>query len=108
MERESVIFALNGKTLTASILVELDHHSAKGVRELIDGRLFYDRPEVLVLDFSGVGFMDSSGVALILARCECAKAIGAEVRVRGLSESLYKLLKLSGVDRVKNLTVSGL
>ena len=58
-----------------------------------------------MLDFSEVGFMDSSGIGLIIGRTEKATAVNATVRVEGLSPTLSRLLRISGLERVKNLTV---
>ena len=106
MEKEEVVFTERGRSLTASIVCELDHHSAKRVREKIDGELFLKKPEVLILDFSSVRFMDSSGIALIIGRAECAGVVGARVHLCGLCPSLMKLVGLSGIEKIKNLTVS--
>lgn len=104
--KEEVVFSNRPRSLVASIMCELDHHTARRVRERIDERLYQDRPEILVLDFSAVSFMDSSGLGLILGRCERADAYGASVRLVGLSDALYKLIRLCGIERVKNLSVS--
>ena len=93
------------KTLIAKISCELDHHAAKTVRERIDGELAAHRPKRLVLDFSGVPFMDSSGIGLILGRVERAAAVGATVHVCGLSERLMRIIRLSGLDRIRTLTI---
>ena len=61
---------------------------------------------MLCLDFRDVRFMDSSGIALILGRVESAGAIGAAVHLEGLNASLFKLVRLAGLERIKNLTVS--
>ena len=104
--REEVTFSSGKRALTAAISCEIDHHTARRMREKIDEELFLCRPEVLILDFSGVRFMDSSGVGLILGRTERASALGATVRLVGLSDTLYKLIRLSGLERVKNLSVN--
>ncbi len=106
MEREEVVFIERNRTLTACIGCEIDHHTARRVREQIDKKLFLAKPEILVLDFSGVRFMDSSGIALILGRVETAKALSASVHLTGLSGTLLKLVRLSGIEKVNNLTVS--
>ena len=106
MNRDDVLFAERNRTLTACIGCEIDHHTAKRLREAIDERLFLVRPETLVLDFSRVKFMDSSGIALILGRAECAGAVGASVQITGLSQSLTKLVRLSGIEKIKNLTIA--
>ena len=103
--KEDIIFWNERKALTVKILCEIDHHTCRVMREKIDVELFEKRPEVLILDFSEVLFMDSSGLGLILGRVEKASALGAVVEVRGLSDTLYKLIRLSGIERVKNLSV---
>ena len=106
MEKEIITFSRSGKTLVARISCEIDHHTAGRLRSRIDRELFIERPGVLCLDFSGVRFMDSSGIALILGRVESAGAVGARVHLDGLSNGLFKLVRLSGIERIKNLTVS--
>lgn len=104
--QDEVKITENGKNLLAALTCELDHHAAKRVREIIDREVFRIRPELLVLDFSAVHFMDSSGIALIIGRVEVAKAVGATVRVTGLSPILRKLVRLSGLDKIRELTIS--
>ena len=103
--KEDVIFSQGDGSLTVKICCELDHHTVRRIRERIDARLFKDKPERLMLDFSGVGFMDSSGIGLILGRVETARVVGAVVCITGASPMLMKLLRLSGVEKIKNLTV---
>ena len=92
-------------TLTARLCCEIDHHTAKRMREHIDRALFEKKPDVLVLDFSEVGFMDSSGLGLIIGRAETASAVGATVVLSGLSGSTERLLRVCGIEKIKNLTV---
>lgn len=103
--REEVGFSTDGGSLRAEIFCEVDHHVAKRIRERIDERLFLYRPTLLILDFSAVRFMDSSGIALIFGRVESAKAVGATVRIEGLTPELARLLRLSGAERVRGLHV---
>ena len=67
--------------------------------------LFRYRPEVLVLNFSEVHFMDSSGIGLIIGRSEVASAVGAKVKLEGLSERLLRLVRLSGLEKISGLLV---
>lgn len=89
--------------LRAKLSCELDHHAAKTVRQRIDDALAEHRPRRLILDFGSVPFMDSSGIGLILGRVTKAAAIGASVSVCGLSPTLMRLVKLSGLDRIRGL-----
>lgn len=55
-------------TLAAYLTGEIDHHAAQALRREIDAQIDARMPELLTMDFSGVTFMDSSGVGLILGR----------------------------------------
>ena len=102
---EEVVITEKGSKLVAALTCEIDHHTAKRIRARIDRAIFRYRPETLVLDFTGVRFMDSSGVGLIIGRCEVADAVGASVRLTGLSERLMKLVRLSGIEKISGLAV---
>lgn len=106
MERENITFVKRDGTLVACLSCEIDHHTARHLRQRIDSELFLNRPKHLVMDFSGVKFMDSSGIALILGRVETAAEVGCAVNLRGLTPTLYKLVRLSGLERVKNLSIT--
>ena len=103
--KDVVKLSEDGGILTALLCCEIDHHTAKPIRERIDRALFEKKPRTLIIDFSGVEFMDSSGIGLIIGRAECAEAVGALVSIEGMSPTLLRLLRIAGLERVKNLTV---
>ncbi|MBO5906738.1 MAG: anti-sigma factor antagonist [Clostridia bacterium] len=103
--KEEVDFSFAGRVLTVRIKCEIDHHTARRMRDKIDEKLYATKPELLVLDFSEVRFMDSSGLGLIIGRSQKGALVGASVRLCGLSDTLYKLIRLSGIEKVKNITV---
>jgi stage II sporulation protein AA (anti-sigma F factor antagonist) len=103
--KDDVKISEDSGILTARICCEIDHHTARLVREKIDRALTERKPRQLILDFSEVGFMDSSGIGLIIGRAERAGDIGVSVRVEGLSPTLSRLLRIAGLERIKNLTV---
>lgn len=103
--QKDVIFSEADGILTARIGGDIDHHSAKRMREGIDLKLFELKPHTLVLDFSGVEFMDSSGLGLILGRVEKATTLGADVILTGASARIMKLISLAGIERVRHLSV---
>ncbi len=103
---EDVIISEKDGRLTAALKCELDHCSAKRIREKIDPAVFMHRPDTLVLDFTDVHFMDSSGIGLIIGRTEVAAEVGAAVRLVGLSDGLMKLVRLSGIEKISGLAVT--
>ena len=107
MRGKAVKFERSARGLVAHIEGELDHHAARRVREEIDRELLRLPPHTLILELSDVGFMDSSGIALIIGRAECAASVGAVVVVSGLAPALLRLVRLSGIEKIKNLTGMG-
>lgn len=87
-----------GGVLTAALGGEIDHHTAACLRTQIDEEIARRMPQTLILDFSGVGFMDSSGIGLILSRCKRMQAIGGQLRVRGTSPQIDRVLALAGIQ----------
>lgn len=86
----------NGR-LTVYLSGEIDHHTARPTREKIDERLIKDKPKELILDFSGVTFMDSSGVGLVMGRYKSAASLGSKTAVTGLRERDKRIMRLSGL-----------
>ena len=101
----SVKFSNDGGVLRAALSGEIDHHSARSERDAIDAMLFKIKPNILVLDFSEVKFMDSSGIGLIIGRSEVAEGVGCRISVAGLSPALLRLVRLSGIEKLKNIKI---
>lgn len=87
-----------GKTLTALLSGEIDHHGAAQLRETIDGRVAAAQPAILVLDFSAVTFMDSAGIGLILGRHKLVSAMGGVVVVQKAPKDIRRTLSVAGIE----------
>ena len=91
---------INGEVVTAHLIGELDHHSAREIRENIDNSVDRNAPSLLILDFQNLTFMDSSGIGLIMGRYKKMRELGGEVHVVNTSLQTSKVIKLSGLDRL--------
>ncbi len=96
----SVKIEVGQKYVRALLEGEIDHHSAAFIRKNIDRTVAKKKPELLILDFSAVSFMDSSGVGLVMGRYKLMNSMGAEIRVENLSPGAYKIMRLAGIDRL--------
>ena len=94
---------VKGEVLTAYLKGELDHHTAAEMRTEIDSAIELNMPELLVLDFSGISFMDSSGIGLVMGRFRNLSRSGAQLHITGASPQIYKVMKLAGLERLATL-----
>ena len=83
--------------VTARLYGEIDHHIAPKLRSEIDMKCESVRPAKLVLDFSGVSFMDSSGIGLIMGRYRCISLLGGRMEIVNIPPTLKKIITLSGI-----------
>lgn len=95
----------NNAILTARIVGEIDHHTAKAVRTAIDKAIYLYRPTAVVIDLEMVGFMDSSGLGLILGRVTVAENVGAAVHLRRLPPRVRRILDMAGVSKLPALSI---
>ena len=79
---------------------ELDHHSAKGLLRRLDQEIEKTLPTQLTLDLSGVTFMDSSGIAVLLRAYRRLGALGGEVRVHNVPPQAARVLRAAGLDKL--------
>lgn len=91
---------LKDGTLTALLSGEIDHHSARTMREEIDRALEQAKPRRLVLDFLQIRFMDSSGVGLIMGRYKLMMSLGGIVILANMPPKIEKIISLAGMDRL--------
>ncbi len=89
-----------GNLLTVRIRGEIDHHTAVSVRRDIDALLYERRPTRLMLDLSAVGFMDSSGLGLIMGRLSLLREWGGELTIWNPSPEVCGILALAGMERM--------
>ena len=89
--------------VSALLSGEIDHHNAKSLRQDIDFSLRENQPEELIMDFSEVGFMDSSGIGLVMGRYKLMQEIGGNLVVRNPPPHIKKVMRLSGIDRLASI-----
>ena len=90
----------SGQTVTAYLEGELDHHTAREIRETIDAELENGNVKLLIIDFRDVTFMDSSGIGLVMGRYRQMKFYDGELQVVNTSPQIYKVMRIAGLDRL--------
>ena len=93
----TVSFSPAGDVLYAYLAGEIDHDAAQSLRIQLDDALVSRAPQTMILDFGGVGFMDSSGVGLILGRQRSARTLGTTLQIQHAPAQLRRVLQLAGI-----------
>ncbi|MEU1888002.1 STAS domain-containing protein [Micromonospora sp. WMMD987] len=76
---------------------ELTFTTAGPLRTAVD-RALDGRPEVLVLDFTGLVFIDSTGLSVIVHAWREGQPAGTLIRLRGTPRFLTTILDMTGVS----------
>ena len=95
----------NGR-LTIRVTGEIDHHTAKPLREEMDTAIYLYRAASVTIDLRGVGFMDSAGLGLILGRYAKIKELGGRLTVADPEPSVEKILRLAGCEKLMSINKS--
>lgn len=92
-------FLENGK-LTIALTGEIDHHCAKAYIQIIASKIEAYMPEVCVLDFQDVTFVDSSGIAVVINALRNMSQIEGKLLLSGISPQPMRVFRASGIDKL--------
>ena len=82
---------------------ELDHHGARGLLTRLEREIEAVLPTELVLDFSGITFMDSAGIAVALRGWQRMRELGGRVTLRHVAPQPKKVLEAAGIGRMMTI-----
>jgi stage II sporulation protein AA (anti-sigma F factor antagonist) len=89
--------------LVVYMMGELDHHSAEEVRSKIDDRLDRENINKLVMDFTNVTFMDSSGIGVVIGRFKKISLKKGDLCITNVNNSVKRVFDLSGMFKIIKL-----
>ena len=89
---------VDDRTLTASFRGELDHHAAKDTVTALERALDAALPRRLRLDFGGVTFMDSSGIAVVMRAFRRMTALGGSMELVNVPPQAKKVFDAAGIS----------
>ncbi|WP_199440187.1 STAS domain-containing protein [Umezawaea beigongshangensis] len=97
-----MITEYDGDTAVVRVIGDLDMSSSPALREQVDD-LLSRRPAALVVDFSGVRFLGSAGIEVLVATHHRAERVGAALAVVGAHRGVLRPLRATGVDALLSL-----
>ena len=82
---------------------ELDHHGARNALREVELAIDAALPRVLALDFSGITFMDSSGIALILRSQQRMQLLDGSLMGCNVPPQARRVLDAAGIGRLVHI-----
>ena len=86
--------------LTVALSGEIDHHGARDMMAQLSETIAARTPARLELDLSGVTFMDSSGIAVLLRAQRQMTQHGGTLRAVNIPAQARRVLDAAGVGRL--------
>ena len=91
---------LDSGRLTVALTGEIDHHCAKAYMQAIAAKVEAYTPEVCILYYSEVTFVDSSGIAVVINAMRCMTQIEGKLLLSGLGSQPMRVFRASGIDKL--------
>lgn len=105
MARPQLTFAVawDGRMARLSVTGDVDLLTAPSLVAIAD-EVLGEHPENLVLDLTGVAFLDSAGISALAHAYHSARAVGTSLAVVGARQMVRHVLEISGIDQVISVT----
>ena len=89
--------------LTIFLPEDVDHHNAEEITREADRLIDREHIRYIIFDFADTGFMDSSGIGVIMGRYKKVYMMGGEVWAVHTNERMRKILTMSGVMKIMQI-----
>ena len=76
------------------------HHCAKGYIQAIAAKIEAYTPQLCVLDFGEVSFVDSSGIAVVINALRNMTQIEGRLILTGINSQPMRVFRASGIDKL--------
>lgn len=88
------------RNLTICLIGELDHHGAKESTRELEWAVESALPLTATLDFSGVTFMDSSGIAVVLHLLRRMREVGGTLHLSHVPPQAKRVFDAAGISKM--------
>ena len=89
--------------LTVALNGEIDHHCAKAYIQDISAKIEAYTPDVCILDFQDVSFVDSSGIAVVINALRSMTQIEGKLLLTGIAPQPMRVFRASGIDKLVDI-----
>lgn len=93
-------YELYKNCLVIYVTQDLDHHAVLSLRERSDRLIEAGDVKHVIFDFKDVGFMDSSGIGLLMGRYKKVMFLGGRAAVTSVGSAVDRIFKISGLYKI--------
>jgi stage II sporulation protein AA (anti-sigma F factor antagonist) len=79
---------------------DVDHHAVEKYKDKIDNEYERNNCKHIVFDFAQVGFLDSSGIGMIIGRYKNAMQKNGRTAVAGMGDCVSRIYSMSGLAKI--------
>ncbi|MHC4618874.1 MAG: STAS domain-containing protein [Planctomycetota bacterium] len=90
---------VSGQTIVLELGGEIDMTRSNEVRRKFK-ELFQKKPAVVVVDMRHVGFIDSSGLAILVSALKWCRLNGSELKLVGLVRNVRSIFEICRLDSI--------
>lgn len=91
---------LQDRQLTVALSGEIDHHGAKTTLRMIADKIDQFLPQLCILDFRSVSFMDSSGIAIVIHTLRRMMELNGKLKIKCVPPQPMKVMDAAGLQKI--------
>jgi anti-sigma B factor antagonist len=95
----SVTTSQQDDVCVVTVTGEVDVHTAAQLRGALDEEIAAGRTKI-VLDLDGVGFLDSTGLGVLVGRLKLVRNHSGWLRIVCSSDRVLRVFRITGLDKV--------
>lgn len=96
----SIGFEYVDRLLIVKINGDIDHHSCEEIRTGIDKEISLKNPKSILFDMEQVGFMDSSGIGVLIGRYKQVAGNGGTVGMINVKPQVLRICEICGLQKI--------
>jgi len=93
-------FEYMDRLLITKINGDIDHHSCEEIRAKIDKEIILKNPKSILWDMEHVGFMDSSGIGVLIGRYKLIANYGGKAGMINIKPQIMRLCEICGLQKI--------
>lgn len=88
------------RLLVVKIDGDIDHHSCEEIRSRIDKEVTIKNPRSILFNMEHVGFMDSSGIGVLIGRYKLIANNGGKAGMINVKPQIMRLCEICGLQKI--------